>query len=103
MKKASWKKHTYNEVLKGEGFAISYNPNTQAVPGMAEIQKLGELLSGGQLPAKTPEETALIKDDQFLILNGDFRKEYEELLPKGYEACKEFYESRQTLQSKWSN
>lgn len=41
--------------------------------------------------ASTPE-TALAKDGEpWLILTGDFRKEYEKVFPKGYEACKKFY------------
>lgn len=37
-----------------------------------------------------------------LILNGDHRKQYEELVVKGYEACYEYYQSNSHLKSSWS-
>ena len=81
-----------NYILKGNGFYVSYNPDT----GRSKIGAmfddvlnmfraiLGEPLGGG-------EETALVKDDKFYILNGDFRKEYEKLISKGFDACYKFY------------
>ena len=40
------------------------------------------------------EETALCKDGSYYILNGDFRKEYDDLFDQGFEACKAFYDSK---------
>lgn len=48
------------------------------------------------------DETALCKDGQFFILNGDFRKEYEELGPKGFSVCWEFFSRHQDAASSWS-
>lgn len=83
-----------NEVLKGEGFFVSYNPN----PG------------GDFLPFQSDggsSETALVKpddsDNKFRILNGDYRKKYEELAPQGFEACLNFYNGESVKNdSSWS-
>jgi hypothetical protein len=46
-------------------------------------------------------ETAICYDGEFAILNGDFRKEYEEL--DTLEECLEFYEIKKAeSKSKWS-
>ena len=56
------------------------------------------------------EETALCKKKKdgdiasFLILNGDFRKEYTKLVPKGYKACAEFFNKKKgKYKSNWSD
>jgi len=71
-----------NEILEGDGFYISYNPN----PGM------GISLFDGD---DHSDETALVKEDdtenRYRILNGDYRKEYEKLAPLGFEKCLKFY------------
>jgi len=41
-----------------------------------------------------PNETALVNKNTCLILIGDYRKEYEQLISKGYNACKKFYKSK---------
>lgn len=38
-----------------------------------------------------------------LILNGDFRKEYEELVAQGYEACYNFFSKKAEFGSSWSD
>ena len=49
-------------------------------------------------------ETALVKDTSYYILNGDWRKEYAELIPKGYEACKKFFDEHEAeYKNFWSN
>jgi len=51
------------------------------------------------------DETALIQRSPWLclILNGDFRKEYEEVCDKGYDACLEVYNKhKDTHRSSWS-
>ena len=52
-------------------------------------------------------ETALVKrykkGHKYYILNGDFRKDYEKLVKKGYKACKEFYNNNEEeFDSSWS-
>lgn len=81
---SEWEKVTNsgstNYVLSGDGFYISYNPDTSA----------GVLASLG--PGDEPEETALCRRGRYLVLNGDFRASYEKLVPQGYDACKQFYD-----------
>lgn len=75
-------KQKHNYKLEGDGFFINYNPN----PGAEIASFRGDNRSS---------ETALVEkaeDRNYRILNGDFRKEYEELAPKGFEACLEFYD-----------
>ena len=74
-----------NTIIKGKNFWISYNPNTDC-----------------------GKETALCQDKnpQYLILLGDYKKDYEELIPKGYKACSaKFNEllSNGAIKSKWSD
>ena len=79
-----------NFVLEGNGFHISYNPNT----GSTMVGKMMDEILNIFSPAEKKgggEETALCKDEKFYILNGDFRKEYEKLVPKGFDACYKFY------------
>lgn len=98
--KKTWEDMGHNMVLIGKGFFISYNPNAG---GSIFDMMLGE--SG------LYEETALCVDDEssivgtsYYILNGDFRKEYEALLPKGLKACLKFYKSkRKEYGSKFSS
>jgi len=63
-----------NYVLRGKGFFISYYPNPRSFIPMFQ------------------DETALVLvnlagKNRCLILNGDFRKEYEEVIDQGLEAC----------------
>jgi len=84
-----------NEVLDGEDFYVSYNSN----PGADFLLFNGDNGS---------DETALIKPDdrgnKYRILNGDFRKGYEKLVPLGFQACLEFYEMmvERNFDSSWS-
>ena len=80
-----------NSTLKGEDFYISFNGN----PGE------GLPLLGGD----TDEgETALCYGGKYFILNGDFRKDYEQLLAKGFDECFKFYEKNKvTAQSSWAS
>jgi hypothetical protein len=77
-------------VLHGDGFAISYNPSCRA--GDANFYH-----------GFDDKETAIVKDDEYFILNGDHRKEYEALISKGFEACKKYYDSHQDQRSMWSS
>jgi len=83
-----------NEVLIGEGFFISYNSN----PGGGFLVFQGD---GGS------DETALVNngdpDNEYRILNGDFREEFEAIIDQGFEACLEFYNKREAENgSSWS-
>jgi hypothetical protein len=90
MAKIEWKQGFNNSVLQGKGFFISYNP----CPGGGISFFRGD--NGG-------DETALVKDGSFYILNGDFRKQYEKLLPKGFKACKDFFLKNLDKVSSWSD
>lgn len=79
-----------NEILRGDGFYISYmRPGAlQHIPWAASEQ--------GQA------ETALCVGDEFYILNGDFRKEYEAAFPGGLKSVLEVYEKNKDQCSPWS-
>lgn len=83
-----------NEILDAGDFYVSYNSN----PGMGMSFFSSD--SGGS-------ETALVnrKDakNKYRILNGDFRKEYLEAAPKGFQACLAVYEkNKKESGSSWS-
>lgn len=82
-----------NYVLEADGFYISYNPNLNAS------------IFGGVFGSDDGgPETALCKDGEFFILNGDFRAAYERLAPQGYAACKAFYDQQSAhADSSWSS
>lgn len=79
-----WKKTiTGNEVLSREDFYISFRP-----------------AGNGFRKAKT----ALVKkSDDYFILNGDFRREYEEIFDKGFDECYKFYLSQAKYKSCFSS
>jgi hypothetical protein len=87
-----WERRAVNVMLfsKDRKWWISYNPSTHV--GME-----------GWAGDGSGEETALCKDDQYFILNGDFRKEYEALIDKGFKACKKFFDDHEEDKSSWSN
>ena len=102
-----------NLVLDSEdkSFFISYNPKVGDAPEMDTLTELANLLGALiDMPElkNREEETALVKrspgkPNTFSILNGDFRKQYEQLLPQGYEACLKFYEQhKEEYGSGWS-
>lgn len=79
-----------NDLLRGDGFYISYCPAPGAVMALFDSD------DGGP-------ETALCHDGCHFILNGDFREAYERLVPLGLEACKQFYEQQSAhAESRWS-
>ena len=85
-----WKSNGNKEVLNGEGFYISYNSN----PGCGV----------SMFASDAGSETALCKDGDYFILNGDYRKEYEKLAPQGWDSCMEFYkEKAPEHSSSWSD
>lgn len=84
-----------NELLSGEGFFISYQDFSNGFIG-----GVGGVF--GPDDGKSPE-TALCKGGKFYILNGNFKEEYEKLVPEGYEACYAFYKANIENKSSWSN
>lgn len=98
-----WIDNGTNLLAKGDGFFISYNNQKNKDPLAETIEDFfGK-------PAKEPETAIVIIDGKgkdhntYLILNGDFRKEYESLIPKGLYACKEFFLANQDKRSNWSD
>ena len=95
MKKTKWNHLERNSVLDSkEGFYISYNIN----PGM-----------GFSLFASdnNSEETALVQKKRrpySRVLNGDFRKNYEKIIDKGWKVCLAFYnKKKKKFGSSWTN
>lgn len=93
---SSWERcesplHDHNFRLDAGEFYISYNPRPGAV--------IPVFISDNGV-----DETALVwkKPWKCLIINGDWRKEYEALVPKGYQACLDFYHSKSEFRSSWS-
>jgi len=93
---AKWQKTdgiARNEVLDGGDFYISY-ANTSGGPGFMRGDGDGI-------------ETALRRKDGrdgWMILNGDYRAQYEKLMDQGYDACKRFYEQQSAhADSSWSD
>ncbi len=79
-----------NVLLICAGFKISYN----ADPGMGMNFFAGDF--GG-------DETAILAEGKFFILNGDFRREYAEAADKGgLNACLMYFASKPDLISSWS-
>ena len=78
-----------NEVLDGDGFYVSYADTS----GMFGWSGDGDGI-----------ETALVKDGQFKILNGDYRAQYEKLVPEGFDACLRFYQQQSAhADSSWTD
>lgn len=75
-------------LLDGDGFYVSFNENVRA--NMGGLSMLGGLMASDD----DAPETALCRDGKFFILNGDFRKEYEALVTKGWDACIEFFNAQ---------
>ena len=77
-------------VLGEENFYISYNPAPcSGIPMFGPDTPMGE--------------TALVKGRDFWILNGDWRKQYEEVVDKGFDACMGVYsENKKEHASSWS-
>ena len=91
--KMEWKKISNNEVLSGDDFYISWLQDTSSL-GISSW--VGDDNNKG--------ETALCKDGDYFILNGDFRKEYEKYFDEGFESCKKnvYDKMKKTNSSCWS-
>lgn len=98
-----FKKHGWGEnyTLDGDGFYISWLPSTKHIMGTRSRMFEGDDKGAGETALCNPG----LKDEhqKWLILNGDFRKEYEEAFPGGYEACRAVYEANKDKKSMWSD
>ncbi len=106
MRKTKWDAlSSGNEVLKGKGFYLSYNPRSRSY-GFGNLA--AALTSNDEFLNEGIEETALCientnpGDREWYILNGDFRKEYEGAFPS-LKKCKEVYEKNIAKKSVWSS
>ena len=100
MKKLTWKKSSNNETLGGDDFYISYNQDTGVGPLSATMTAAGNIF-GAEF--KNGPETALCYEGKFAIMEGDFRKEYEEAFPQGLEACKAVFKKHEAEhRSNWT-
>lgn len=80
-----------NVILDCKTFFISYNPYPCIHTPFASDDN--------------SDETALVDKNgyKYYILNGDFRKQYEKLVDKGFDACKKFYDSKKgKYNSSWT-
>ena len=93
MNESKWKDMGHNEILEGEGFDVSFLK--RAPDGFPDAFYDGI-------------ETAIVFSDaygrtNYLILKGDFREEYEPLVPLGRDACIAFYDAQPfEARSKWT-
>ena len=74
------------EHIAKKGYIISYVANTAG---------------NGAFRGDTTDETALIVNSEYFILNGDHRAEYKKC--KNLAACMKYFKSRPKLKSSWSN
>ena len=75
-----------NSVYSGDGFYISHDDTDRRIYGS--------------------ETTALVQTKgltAFYILNGDHRQQYARLIPNGYAACKEYFDSLPELHNSMSD
>ena len=102
--KSEWIDNNGNFILIKKGYYISYNPNTNANPLGLNLNVFGGLMGsiiGKEIESDGRAETALCKDGNYFILNGDFRKDYEKC--KSYAECLKFFKSKEKFKSGWSN
>lgn len=77
-----------NEILERDGFHISFHP----MPGGGISGFHGDTAEG---------ETAIVTGDKFYILNGDYRKQYEEAVT--LDEAMEVFKANIEHMSSWSN
>ena len=88
-----WKQYEFNQVMDGDDFFVSYNPDTTAAFGAIS------LFAGDGVG----EETALCIDGKYFILNGDFRKEYEDAIDN-VDHCRAIYDKNKAEHdSSWTS
>jgi hypothetical protein len=92
----TWEKlNEDREMLEMDGFWISFNRN----PGGGVRMFRSDTDNGETALCRTEADG----DTKFYILNGDFRKEYSELADKGFQACKDFFDSKEEHRSSWTS
>lgn len=69
------------EIIQGDGFYISYNSTCM----------------------QSGPETAIVLDGHYYILDGDHREGYRPLVPRGPNACMEYFRARPEERSFWSD
>ena len=86
-----------NLVLNGDGFFISYRPSLSGSNPTLDLCATLATAISGELHGNDLAETALVGDRQdlganpYFILNGDYRKQYENIVDKGWGACYQFW------------
>lgn len=65
-----------NFIMRRDGYCVSYNPDIQASVNISSFGFLNYLLDRDSI---SNIETALIIDNKYYILNGDWRTNYQEL------------------------
>jgi hypothetical protein len=87
-----------NVVLEDDKVKISYNPNTGTGLASGLSLMIGEIVG-----EKQGEETALFGEDGlWRILEGDFRKEYEEVFPDWKRCLLVYLKNKKDHRSGWS-
>ena len=81
-----------NKTLEVDDFYISFNSFTDSYAWPRRFYS-----------DDNSSETALCRNGEYYILNGDYRTEYEKLVPQGYAACYAFYKDNIDNSSTWSN
>jgi len=101
-KQTKWEETGYgNLILSSNWGRISYNPNTKIGHGNNAITELGNMILGEE-KLTDGEETALYANGDWMILTGDFRKEYEKVFPD-LNKCKEIYDkNKEKSGNAWS-
>lgn len=96
--KTKWEYLGSNQILEAKWGHVSYNPDTTL--GHSFLTPFSNLLGGN---VKDGEETALFnkKKDEWLILTGDFRKEYTKAFPC-LKKCLEVYQKNIKHRNNWS-
>lgn len=95
VKKFKQNPHGTNEILNGDDFYISYQANPSPL-GISIFRSDNSSVETAIVDKNDPE-------NQYRILNGDFRKDYVKLVPKGLKACVKFYDKMKAdHKSSWS-
>ena len=99
-----WVQNKTNQVLRGDGFYISYNPKTDGDSFSDILTKIVQAIGGKDFETtRGGEETALYDGACWRILSGDFRGEYLEAFPGGLKACVSVYEkNKKKHRNPWS-
>lgn len=91
-----------NSILRKNGWSVSFNPDTEVSAQLSSIGFLNDFpMEQYQNGGVSNIETALLIDEEFYILNGDWRSNYEKLESK--EDAVAFFKSKENeYGSAWS-